>query len=207
MRLLSPLASTPWRTLGKLEHSTLASDIRTLYYDSKTYKPDPAKKKADLLNPWEASLLHVGTFDTVEGFARHMNNVRLPSGLGKGANYHLFKDGIKPLWEDPANKNGGKWVMLVRGQQSLVDSIWSNLSMALVGQVLDPMDSVCGIVVSARPKMDRIQVWTRGRDDHPALNALANRIMSVMALEPRELEGISLEFNVSTPVAGTLELI
>lgn len=203
MQLLSPLASTPWRTLGKLEHSTLGTDIRTLYYDSKTYKPDAVKKKADLLNPWEASLLHVGTFDTVEGFARHMNNVRLPSGLVKGANYHLFKDGIKPLWEDPANKNGGKWVMLVRGQQSLVDSIWSNLSMALVGQVLDPMDSVCGIVVSARPKMDRIQVWTRGRDDYPALNALANRIMSAMALEPRELEGISLEFNVSTPVAGT----
>lgn len=126
-----------------------------------------------------------------------MNNIRLPSGLGKGANYHLFKDGIKPLWEDPANKNGGKWVMLVRGQQSLIDSIWSNLSMALVGQVLDPLNSVCGIVVSARPKMDRIQVWTRGRDDYPALNALAHRILSAMALEPREMEGISLEFNVS----------
>lgn len=178
---------------------TPGADIRTLYYDSKTYKPDPAKKKTDgLLNAWEASLLHVGVFDTVEGFARHMNNIRLPSGLSKGANYHLFKDGIKPLWEDPANKNGGKWVMLVRGQQSLIDSIWSNLTMALVGQVLDPMDSVCGIVVSARPKMDRIQVWTRGRDDYPALNALASRIISAMALEPRELDGISLEFNVSS---------
>lgn len=23
---------------------------------------------------------------------------------------HLFKKGIKPMWEDPANKKGGKWV-------------------------------------------------------------------------------------------------
>lgn len=25
---------------------------------------------------------------------------------------HLFKKGIKPMWEDPANKKGGKWVSL-----------------------------------------------------------------------------------------------
>ena len=25
-------------------------------------------------------------------------------------NFHLFKDGIKPMWEDEQNKNGGKWV-------------------------------------------------------------------------------------------------
>lgn len=132
-----------------------------------------------------------------------MNNIRLPSGLGKGANYHLFKDGIKPLWEDPANKSGGKWVMIVRGQQPLTDSIWSNLAMALVGQVLDPMNSVCGIVVSTRPRMERIQVWTRARNDYPALNALANRIMSAANLDTRELEGVSLEFNVRLPSTAT----
>jgi translation initiation factor 4E len=34
-----------------------------------------------------------------------MNNLRLPSQLHKNANYHMFKNGIKPMWEDPANAN------------------------------------------------------------------------------------------------------
>ena len=25
---------------------------------------------------------------------------------------HLFKEGIKPTWEDPQNKSGGKWMVL-----------------------------------------------------------------------------------------------
>jgi translation initiation factor 4E len=75
--------------------------LRTLYYDSKTYKPEtPAVNGDDQAHSWEASLLTVGTIDTVEGFARHMNNVRLPSSLAKGANYHLFKDDIRPVRED-----------------------------------------------------------------------------------------------------------
>lgn len=46
---------------------------------------------------WEASLLTVGAFDTVQAFARLMNNIREPGRLNKGANYHLFKDGIRPV--------------------------------------------------------------------------------------------------------------
>lgn len=46
---------------------------------------------------WEASLLTVGEFNTVQSFARLMNNIRTPARLAKGANYHLFKDGIRPV--------------------------------------------------------------------------------------------------------------
>jgi translation initiation factor 4E len=42
---------------------------RTLYYDSKSYKPDPAlaapKEGEVLLDDYEKSLLTVGKFDTV----------------------------------------------------------------------------------------------------------------------------------------------
>lgn len=33
-----------------------------------------------------------------------------PSELPPLSDLHLFKLGIKPMWEDPANVNGGKWV-------------------------------------------------------------------------------------------------
>ena len=39
----------------------------------------------------------VTELEQVEGFARHMNNLRLPSGLNRNSNYHLFKKGIRPV--------------------------------------------------------------------------------------------------------------
>lgn len=41
------------------------------------------------------------------------NNVAKATELIPGSNYHLFKLGIKPMWEDAANEKGGKWVMQI----------------------------------------------------------------------------------------------
>ncbi|WVQ74483.1 hypothetical protein IAR50_004084 [Cryptococcus sp. DSM 104548] len=173
----------------------------TLYYDSKTYKPDPStlpQKQGDILADYEMTLLTVGKFETIEGFARHFNNIRLPSQLSPSSNYHMFKNGIRPMWEDPANANGGKWVVLFRSSPGTMDFAWANLTMALVGEMLDPEDQVCGIVASARPKIDRIQIWTRGRTDQDGLNKLGKRIVDVMALEGRDLESMSMEYQYNT---------
>nr|XP_031861426.1 uncharacterized protein CI109_003030 [Kwoniella shandongensis]KAA5528498.1 hypothetical protein CI109_003030 [Kwoniella shandongensis] len=169
----------------------------TLYFDSKTYKPPaPQTTKDDksVLADYEMTLVTVGKFDTVEGFARHLNNVRLPSSLAKNSNYHMFKNGIRPMWEDPANANGGKWVVLFRSSPPTLDVAWANLTMALVGEILDPEDQVSGIVASNRPKIDRIQIWTRGRDDVDAMNNLGKRILDIMGLEGRDAECMSMEY-------------
>ncbi|WVW79569.1 hypothetical protein I302_101538 [Kwoniella bestiolae CBS 10118] len=170
----------------------------TLFFDSKTYKPDPTaiapKDGGKALTDYELTLLTVGKFDTVEGFARHLNNVRLPSLLNKNSNYHMFKNGIRPMWEDPSNANGGKWVILFRNSPPTLDVAWANLTMALVGEVLDEEDEVCGIVASNRPKIDRIQVWTRSRDDHEKLNRLGRKVLEVMNLDGKDRECMSMEY-------------
>jgi len=101
------------------------------------------------------------------------------------------------MWEDPANANGGKWVVLLRSSPHLLDSCWANLAMALVGEILDPENQVCGLVASTRPKVDRIQIWTRIKDDVDAINLIGRRILEAMALEGRDVENLSLEFQVS----------
>lgn len=115
------------------------------------------------------------------------------------------------MWEDPANANvsfppfwtigetlltlqGGKWVVLFRSAPHLLDHAWANLTMSLVGEVLDPKDEVCGVVASTRPKIDRIQVWTRSRDTPSLINALGKRIIDCIGLEGKELEAMSMEF-------------
>ena len=48
------------------------------------------------------------------------------------------------MWEDPANANGGKWVLTMKSNPMLLDRCWSWLAMALVGEELDEKDEVCG---------------------------------------------------------------
>ena len=37
-----------------------------------------------------------------------------PGELASHSDFHLFKMGIKPMWEDEANKFGGKWIVRLR---------------------------------------------------------------------------------------------
>lgn len=39
--------------------------------------------------------------------------------------YHLFKTDIKPMWEDPANRKGGKWMIRVR--KGIASRYWEDL--------------------------------------------------------------------------------
>lgn len=39
--------------------------------------------------------------------------------------YHLFKSGIKPMWEDSANRRGGKW--MVRLRKGIASRYWEDL--------------------------------------------------------------------------------
>lgn len=130
----------------------------------------------------------------VEGFCRYFNWLKPPSKLERSSNYHLFKDGIKPMWEDPANAKGGKWVLTIKNNPQLLDRCWSWLAMALVGEELDEKDEICGAVVSLRAKIDRIQLWTRVKDDVESINALGKKFIKL--LDVSDEPGIGLEFQV-----------
>ena len=57
------------------------------------------------------------------------NNIKPPSWLGPGTDFHLFKEGIEPKWEDPTCEFGGKWTVLVpKGPNSkqVLDTYWLN---------------------------------------------------------------------------------
>jgi Eukaryotic initiation factor 4E len=43
--------------------------------------------------------------------------------LNVSANYHFFKEGIQPMWEDPSNAAGGKWTILL-ARQPQTDNAW-----------------------------------------------------------------------------------
>jgi hypothetical protein len=54
--------------------------------------------------------------------------------------------GIRPLWEDPGNRNGEKWI--TRLNKVVSSRFWEDLVLALVGDQLDYGDYVYGILLS-----------------------------------------------------------
>jgi translation initiation factor 4E len=119
------------------------------------YRP-PANKYSD----YEKSTTKIATISTVEAFWAIYSHLKHPSALPTVSDYHIFKDGIRPVWEDEANKRGGKWI--VRLKKGVADRYWEDLLLAIIGdQFLEAGDEVCGAVLSVRSGEDVLSVWTK----------------------------------------------
>lgn len=97
---------------------------------------------------YDSNLRLVGTFNTVEKYWSYYSHMCRPQDLNGHADIHLFKDGIRPLWEDDANKNGGKWI--VRLKKGLANRCWENLILAILGEQFMVGEEICGAVISVR---------------------------------------------------------
>eukprot|EP01112_Ceratiomyxa_fruticulosa_P015665 TRINITY_DN4638_c0_g2_i1.p1 TRINITY_DN4638_c0_g2~~TRINITY_DN4638_c0_g2_i1.p1 ORF type:complete len:237 (+),score=37.66 TRINITY_DN4638_c0_g2_i1:259-969(+) len=160
----------------------------TFWYDRRM-APAPhtnAKRAPGERERYESNLRAVGTFATVEDFWRYYNNLHKPSELELDANYHLFKDGIKPMWEDKANENGGKWIIQFR-EKATLDIFWENLVLALIGETIPSSDDICGCVVSKRPRGDKIAVWNRNKEAADDILALGNFLKYKIGVDPSKL--------------------
>ena len=77
--------------------------------------------------------------------------------------------------------------------------------MALVGEELEDGDEICGAVVSLRTRVDRIQLWTRSKDDVEKLNSIGKKM--VRLLDVSEADQIGLEFQVHIPLLCYIALL
>ena len=99
----------------------------------------------------------------------------------------LFHSGVRrPVWEDPLNLSGGKWIIRLR--KGIADRLWEDLVLAIIGDqfaVCEPerekdaesarLDSrmpggtewpeICGATISVRQNEDIISVWNRTDGD------------------------------------------
>ncbi|MED6197375.1 Eukaryotic translation initiation factor isoform 4E [Stylosanthes scabra] len=109
---------------------------------------------------WGTSLREVYTFDTVEEFWCLYDQVFKPSKLPGNADFHLFKTGIEPKWEDPECAKGGKWTVTSNRKANL-DSMWLDTMMALIGEQFEDAEDICGVVASVRQRQDKLSLWTK----------------------------------------------
>merc|ERR1712137_695540 len=144
------------------------------------YNRRPTGQEARAQENYEKNIRKIGTFSTIEQFWSYYNHMVRPNELPNTADYHMFKKGIKPMWEDDANKKGGKWI--VRLKKGLATKFWEDLVLATVGGQFDVGEEICGVVISIRYQEDIISVWNRNATNKHARDTIQNLLKDVLDL-------------------------
>lgn len=125
-------------------------------------------------------------------FQRHLKHVHFffrwslychllrPTELKPYRKLHLFKSGIKPMWEDPENLRGGKWILRLR--KNKVNRAWENVCMAMLGEQFLVGPEICGIVLSTQYPEDLLSVWNRTATDVGSTNRIRDVLKRILNL-------------------------
>jgi hypothetical protein len=72
-----------------------------------------------------------------------------------------MREGIKPTWEDPRNRNGGCFSYKVVNKN--VHKVWKDLTYVLVGGAISKLpefvNSVTGITISPKKNFCIVKIW------------------------------------------------
>jgi len=155
------------------------------------------------------ALRNVVAFNTVQDFWRIWNGLPQPSALldqrrilreGSGSNgtvavdaIMLFKQGVKPQWEHPANAQGGCFQIQMKPNSvpgPLMDEYWNNTVLGMIGGTIEPNDMINGIrlvdkLSGSGPKganVIRIELWF-GRCTETSVNQLKKSMERCMAMK------------------------
>tara|TARA_B100001094_G_C18170082_1_gene794554 strand:- start:1501 stop:2127 length:627 start_codon:yes stop_codon:yes gene_type:complete len=131
---------------------------------------------ADNINP-------VCSFDTVEDFWAHWIYLpqpveffyapRQPRKLVYGrsvVSYSIFRENIKPEWEDPIACKGGEWRIRRFKNLDEVNSIWEEIALLVLGGSLKHSENIIGIRVvdsshaTSNKAMYNVEIWFDNMD-------------------------------------------
>lgn len=68
-----------------------------------------------------------------------------PSKVTVNADFHLFKAGIEPKWEDPECANGGKWTA-TSSRKANLETMWLETVIVLLYHLVSVLYLVCYII-------------------------------------------------------------
>jgi len=132
------------------------------------------------IQSYDQNLKKVGSFASVEQFWMYYSHMQRPGELSGHSDYHVFKEGIRPMWEDSANSCGGKWI--VRLKKGLASRCWENLLLAMLGEQFMVGEEICGAVISVRFQEDILSLWNRTADDQQTVTRIRDTLKRVLNL-------------------------
>ena len=105
------------------------------------------------------SYIPISTFTNVEETIGVTET--LPPVLVENCMLFIMKEGVKPIWEDPNNRNGGSFSYKILNKN--VYNVWKELTYALVGGTISKqqgfINCVTGITISPKKSFCIIKIW------------------------------------------------
>lgn len=145
----------------------------------------------------------VASFSTVKNFWRYWNHLPQPSELLDGKKFvretgdnrnvvdalMLFREGVKPEWEDAENATGGHFQFQLKPQigPGGIDEYWNNIVLGMIGGTVEPADMITGVRLVdklgvGRAPSVRIEVWFANFEDTERVDLLQKNLEKCMAL-------------------------
>jgi hypothetical protein len=155
--------------------------------NSSSTSPDPSA--------YEDRLVRLAEVNDIRAFWSVFNNFDTTL-LPLRDSVHLFKRGVKPIWEDPRNVSGGAWTFRVPKQ--LAPEFWKEVCMMAVGEQLQAAvaeegvetfrDDICGVSLGVRFGSMLVQVWNRDGGHEAGVGRVLEVIWRSLSegLRPRE---------------------
>lgn len=135
---------------------------------------------------FEHNIRYITSISSVEQFWKVNSYLVQPCELNGRCDIHLFKFGIRPMWEDKENENGGKWI--VRLRKGVATRCWENLILAMLGEQFMVGKEICGAVVSIRYHTeDIVSIWNRTSNNLAVINQIRDIMKRVLNLPPNTI--------------------
>jgi translation initiation factor 4E len=174
--------SSSIRTAGESTSSSGTTMQDTEAASTAAHTSSTTSSSSNAINPYESSIKEIAMVSTVEEFWTVYDWLNRPNELPNTTDFHFFRKGIKPTWEDPENVKGGKW--LIRLKKGLASRYWEEILLAMVGQQFHgvPAEEINGAVVSIRFGEDIISVWNRTAFDRDLTDKIRDCIKKILRL-------------------------
>ena len=138
------------------------------YSWSLSFKGKAAYKKQQSENDWLSTYEDIFKIESVKTFWEVFNNIHSWSDLHVGSIYALFKDDIKPSWEDPRNIKGCSYIFYLNRNNINSDSMnemFLNVLMFMIGNETEYHDYLNGASFERKFKGDKITIWCTAQSD------------------------------------------
>ena len=104
-----------------------------------------------------------------------------------GTTLHIFQQGIKPAWEEPALVKGCR--ITIKAKKNFTSKWWEDLLLAVIGeQVGQNSGLIAGLVLNLKPQFDKISLWITDCEKEDEIKQIKNDLLEILKIEDKELE-------------------
>ena len=143
------------------------------------------KNKSLSNDSYSQQLQSYASFNSIHSFYSIYNYMNKPSTVYNNKLttddtiiYHIFRYGISPLWEDPANASGGRLILRIKkyintndsisqpsSTDTYIDRIWEDIILMYIGDEYNISNDISGIVLTQKNNEYFINVWNQSTDN------------------------------------------